>query len=115
MESQDKDPVSLLNWTRRLIAFRKSTPAFWADANFTPIYDAAHPYPMVYTRSDGNDTWIIALNPTGKKQTVTLPVSLAPQKGNIPPEQSFGKVSLKGGSLSMDPTSIFIARLPRPN
>lgn len=115
VESQDKDPVSLLNWTRQLIAFRKSTPAFWADANFTPIYDAAHPYPMVYTRSNGNDTWIIALNPTGKKQTVTLPVSLVPQKGNIPPEQSFGKVSLKGGFLSMGPTSVFIARLPRPN
>ncbi len=110
VESQENDPSSLLNWTRRLIKLRKDHPAFWADSDFTPVFNAKRPYPMVYTRSDGNDTWIIALNPTGKKQTVTLPADLVPQKGNVSPQQSFGKVSLRGGFLSMGPTSVFIAR-----
>ena len=110
VESQEKDPESLLNWTRRLIAFRKETPAFWADADFIPIYDAAHPYPMLYTRSDGSETWLIALNPTGKKQSVTLPFGMG--KG-VAPALSYGKVTLKGKTLSMAPTSIYIARLPQ--
>ena len=110
VESQENDPGSLLNWTRRLIQLRKDHPAFWADSDFTPVFNAEKPYPMVYTRSDGNDTWIIALNPTGKKQIVTLPAGLVPPKGNVFPQQSFGKVSLREGFLSMGPTSVFIAR-----
>ena len=112
VESQENDPLSLLNWTRRIIELRKSTPAFWADSEFTSVYNAQNPYPMVYTRSDGAQTWIVALNPTGKKQTVSLPADVVPKKGNVTPEISYGKVSLKGGKLSMGPTSVFIARLP---
>ena len=112
--SQENDPSSLLNWTRGLIALRKSTPAFWADSDFAPVFDEAHPYPMVYTRGNGEQTWIVALNPTGKKQTVTLPASLGLKKaGKIAPEMSYGKVSLSGGKLSMGPTSVFIAPLPK--
>ena len=112
MESQENDPESLLNWTRRLIEFRKTTPAFWADSEFTPVYNAQKPYPMVYTRSEGKETWIVALNPTGKKQVVNLPAGICPGKGSVSPEISHGKVSLKDGKLSMGPTSVLIARLP---
>ena len=112
VESQDGDPSSLLNWTRRLIRFRKDIPAFWADSEFTPVYNAEKPYPMVYTRSDGLQTYLVALNPTGKKQSVTLPAGIINDKGRIPAEISYGKVSLKGRVLSMGPTSVYIAKLP---
>ena len=111
--SQETDPQSLLNWTRKLIALRKNTPAFWADSDLSPVFDPAHPYPMVYTRSDGNQTWLVALNPTGKKRSVSLSsVSGLKGRGVVTPELAYGKVSLKGEKLSMGPTSIFIARLP---
>ena len=110
--SQENDSNSLLNWTRRLIELRKSTPAFWADAEMTPIFNEEHPYPMVYTRSDGNETWIVALNPTGKNQTVTLPASLNADKGQVQPYISHGKATIKGSTLKMGATSIFIGRLP---
>ena len=112
MESQEGDPVSLLNWTRKLIGLRKSNKAFWADSDFTPVFNEKNPYPMVYTRSDGNETWIIALNPTGRKQSVTLPALPGLRKGvSVKPEMSYGKASLSGTRLTMGPTSVFIGKL----
>ena len=104
VESQENDPGSLLNWTRRLIALRKANKAFHADSSFTPIFDPEHPYPMVYTRSDGVNTWLVALNPTGKKQTLKLK-----DIKKADPELSYGKATLKCGKLTMGPTSVFIA------
>ena len=111
--SQENDPASLLNWTRALIALRKDNKAFWADSDFIPVYNEQHPYPMVYVRSNGSERWIVALNPTGKKQAVTLPATVAPEKGkSVTPELSYGKVSLKGNKLSLGPVSVFIGKLP---
>lgn len=110
VESQESDPVSLLNWTRTLISLRKRTPAFWADSAFTPAFNQKSPYPMVYTRSDGKETWIVALNPTGKKQAVKLPAEITGGAA-VSPELSYGKVTLRGNKLSMGPLSVFIAKL----
>ena len=117
VESQEPDPESLLNWTRALIALRKSEPAFWADSAFEPVFNEAKPYPMVYTRSDGTSTFLIALNPTGVRQTVTVPGLPALKRGSsLAPVLSFGKASLRatrsGNILTMEPTSVYIAKLP---
>ncbi|MBO4426935.1 MAG: alpha-amylase [Bacteroidales bacterium] len=113
VESQENDPESLLNWTRGLIALRKATPAFWADSEFTPVFNEKQPYPMVYTRSDGTDTYMVALNPTGAKQTVILQ-----GLGHISaptPVLTHGKATLRSSSrstvLSMGPTSVYIVKL----
>ena len=111
VESQDTDPASLLNWTRSLIALRKSEPAFWADSKFEPVFNAEHPYPMVYLRTDGKDTYLVALNPTARKQEITLgKLSDAPQTA-----LSFGKAvykpTRKGDRLTMWPVSALIVKL----
>ena len=116
VESQENDPASLLNWTRALIAFRKATPAFWADSAFEPVFNEQKPYPMVYTRSDGTSTYIVALNPTGVKQTVVVPATPDLKRGaTLPPVLSYGKVSLRatgrGDILTMGPTSVYIAKV----
>lgn len=117
VESQESDPSSLLNWTRALIALRKAEPAFWADSTFEPIFNEAKPYPMVYTRSDGKSTFLVALNPTGVKQTVVVPATPGLKRGStLAPVLSCGKASLRatgrGDILTMEPTSVFIAKLP---
>lgn len=115
VESQDEDPNSLLNWTRSLISLRKNTEAFWGDSRWEPVR-CSTPYPMVYTRSDGKSSYLVALNPTGAKKTVNvgfltdqavgavLPAALSSGKGSY-------KVTRKGDVISLDATSVLIVKL----
>lgn len=122
VESQDKDPESILNWTRELIALRKSSEALWADSKFIPVFNESQPYPMVYLRSNGKDTFLIALNPTGTRKSLTLNDEISSYrsmtegvKGIVNPVASLGKGSYKrtgkGDVLTLDATSGIIIRL----
>ncbi len=122
VESQDKDPESILNWTRELIALRKSSEALWADSKFIPIFNESQPYPMVYLRSNGKETFLIALNPTGTCKSLTLNDEVSSYrsmtegvKGIVNPVASLGKCSYKrtgkGDVLTLDATSGIIIRL----
>lgn len=122
VESQDKDPESILNWTRELIALRKSNEALWADSKFIPVFNESQPYPMVYLRSNGKETFLIALNPTGTRKSLTLNDEVSSYrsmtegvKGIVNPVASLGKCSYrrtgKGDVLTLDATSGIIIRL----
>lgn len=122
VESQDKDPESILNWTRELIALRKSSEALWADSKFIPVFNESQPYPMVYLRSNGKETFLIALNPTGTRKSLTLNDEISSYrsmtegvKGIVNPVASLGKCSYKrtgkGDILTLDATSGIIIRL----
>lgn len=122
VESQDKDPESILNWTRELIALRKSSEALWADSKFIPVFNESQPYPMVYLRSNGKETFLIALNPTGTRKILTLNDEISSYrsmtegvKGIVNPVASLGKCSYKrtgkGDVLTLDSTSGIIIRL----
>lgn len=122
VESQDKDPESILNWTRELIALRKSSEALLADSKFIPIFNESQPYPMVYLRSNGKETFLIALNPTGTRKSLTLNDKVSSYrsmtegvKGIVNPVASLGKGSYrrtgKGDVLTLEATSGIIIRL----
>lgn len=122
VKSQDKDPESILNWTRELIALRKSSEALWADSKFIPIFNESQPYPMVYLRSNGKETFLIALNPTGTRKSLTLNDEVSSYrsmtegvKGIVNPVASIGKCSYKrtgkGDVLTLEATSGIIIRL----
>ncbi len=122
VESQDNDPESILNWTRTLISLRKDNEALWADSKFIPIFNEKQPYPMVYLRSCGTETFLIALNPTGERKSLALGEELslyraetANVKGTVTPVKSLGKASFrrtsKGDVLTLDATSGIIVRL----
>ena len=122
VESQDTDPGSILNWTRGLIALRKSSEALWADSDFIPVFNEKQPYPMVYLRSNGKETFLIALNPTGERKTIVLDDEISGYrsatssvKGNVEPLMSLGKSSYKrtskGDVLTLNATSGMIIRL----
>lgn len=122
VESQDKDPESILNWTREIIALRKSSEALWADSKFIPVFNESQPYPMVYLRSNGKETFLIALNPTETRKSLTLNDEISSYrsmtegvKGIVNPVASLGKCSYKrtgkGDVLTLDATSGIIIRL----
>lgn len=122
VESQDKDPESILNWTRELIALRKSSEALWADSKFIPVFNESQPYPMVYLRTNGKETLLIALNPTGTRKSLTLNDEISSYrsmtegvKGIVNPVAYLGKCSYrrtgKGDVLTLDATSGIIIRL----
>lgn len=122
VESQNKDPESILNWTRELIALRKSSEALWADSKFIPVFNESQPYPMVYLRSNGKETFLIALNPTGTRKSLTLNDEVSSYrsmtegvKGIVNPVASLGKCSYKrtgkGDVLTLEATSGIIIRL----
>ena len=122
VESQDNDPESILNWTRELIALRKTSEALWADSKFLPIFHEEQPYPMIYLRTNGTETFLIALNPTGTRKSVKVNAEVAEYrsatkdiKGNVVPVKTLGKGSYKrtpkGDTITLEPTSGIIVRL----
>ena len=85
MESQENDPESILNWTRALISLRKNSEALWADSRFIPIFNEEQPYPMVYLRSNGTETFLTVLyadlgytNPTSFRRAFKKKYGVAP-------------------------------------
>lgn len=73
VETQENDPNSLLNYTRELLKLRAENPALGNDADWEMLSTTAQPYPMIYKRTDGKDTFIVVLNPSAKKVTAEVP------------------------------------------
>jgi len=75
VEAEEKDPSSLLNRTRKLIALKHSEPALANYAEFVPLYAKENTYPFVYARANGKDVVIVVLNPSSKEATATFDVN----------------------------------------
>jgi maltose alpha-D-glucosyltransferase/alpha-amylase len=73
VESQQKDGKSMLNYVRSLIKIRHSSSALNNDGDWRLLSDANKPYPMVYSRTDGTDTYVVALNPGEKAVSASVP------------------------------------------
>lgn len=59
--AQERDPESVLSFVKELIALHRMHPSLWAGAGFEVLFSG---YPFVYTRSEGNEKLLIALNPS---------------------------------------------------
>jgi len=68
--AQVKDPGSLLNFYKRLIALRRRSPAL-LDGSYTALGDDPHVY--AYRRSAVGQTAVVALNMSGEPRTFKLP------------------------------------------
>jgi maltose alpha-D-glucosyltransferase/alpha-amylase len=71
--AQEKDPASLLNRVRRLVALKHSEPALAAYAEFVPLYAEPNAYPFVFARADGRDVVLAVFNPSAAATTAELP------------------------------------------
>ena len=94
VEIQEKNPQSLLNRTRRLIALHHSEPALANYAEFVPIYpqtlnsqqstvNPLSPYPFVYARAAGSDVVLVMLNPRAQASDATFPINVRYKKTKL--------------------------------
>lgn len=72
VEEQIADDNSLLHMVKKLVALRKSSDALGSDGEVEFLNRENRGYPLVYTRTDGEDTYLICINPTGQAQTFDL-------------------------------------------
>ena len=72
VEAERKDPDSIFNWYKRLLALRKSEPAL-RDGSYESVNDT-DPNVFAFLRRSGDSTVLVALNFTAKAQTVQLAI-----------------------------------------
>lgn len=63
--AEERDPDSVLNTVKKLIALRRQNPALANDASFDLVELEDHSYPLVYRRTGGGQTVLVVLNPSG--------------------------------------------------
>ena len=97
--AEEKDPDSLLAFTRRLIAFRKAHPALAADGGFYPVYARQNAYPYIFLRASGNEKLLVILNPSAAESLAEIPGALKAKRtlvfgGEVKWEEKDGKTCI---------------------
>ncbi|MEO8299544.1 MAG: putative maltokinase, partial [Burkholderiales bacterium] len=82
VEAQAREPSSLMNWTKRLLAVRSSTRAF-GRGQFTMLHPGNRKV-LAYVRDDGIDVILCVFNVSRVAQPVEL--DLEAYKGRVPVE-----------------------------
>ncbi|MCU0983635.1 MAG: maltose alpha-D-glucosyltransferase [Acetobacteraceae bacterium] len=83
VEAQSRDPHSLLNWTRRMLAVRQERAATFGRGAWRPLYPANRAI-LAYLRQYGNDTVLCVANLSRAAQAVELDLSAF--QGRVPVE-----------------------------
>ncbi len=105
--TEEKDPTSMLNFTRRLLKLRGEHPALANTADFEPMY--AETTPFVYLRAAGLERIIVSINPSGRPCTVAL------KKVTKATPLLVQGAAFREGRFEMDPVSFGIFALPDPD
>ena len=95
VETQENDKNSMLNFVRQLTALRHASRALGNDGDWQLLSDVNQPYPMVYQRKSGDETYVIALNPSSKKVAASL--SLGPAQ----PVMVSGKANVSKNKITL--------------
>ena len=74
--AEERDPASLLNRVRRLIALKHTEPALAAYAEFVPLYAKENTYPFVYARASGGNKLLIVINPAARPAVAQFPLAV---------------------------------------
>ena len=115
--TQEKNPNSLLNKTRRLIALRHSEPALANYAEFVPIYptdSSESSYPFVYARAAGKNVVLVMLNPKAEASDATFNINVKFKKTRLLAGDNFNiRHNKKTGDMTihMPATSYAIIKL----
>jgi maltose alpha-D-glucosyltransferase/alpha-amylase len=111
VESQQRNPTSLLNWTRRLIEVRRSTHVFGRGS--IEVLKPANHRVLAFTRTLGRETVLAVNNLAGAAQAVELDLSRL--AGAIPIEMFggsiFPRIGLEPYTMMMGPYNFYWFRL----
>jgi maltose alpha-D-glucosyltransferase/alpha-amylase len=77
VESQERDPDSLLNRVRALVRLKHQEPALAGYADFLPLYAEDSAYPLVFARVNGKEALLAVFNPAARAATAEFPCPLA--------------------------------------
>ncbi len=114
VETQENDPNSLLNYVRKVLALRQESPAMSNTGDWEYVSDPDQPYPMVYKRFSGDEVYLVALNPSGKKVSATFSTL---GRTNAEVFSMTGKVVFKSGKVTdridMGPVSSVIFKMEK--
>lgn len=108
--AEEKAPNSMLNFVRGLIKLRHSSQALNNDGDWQLVSSPSKPYPMVYTRSMNGETYVVALNPSGKRATASID-----HLGKAESVSLTGKAKYKSGkttdSIELSPVSAAVFKI----
>jgi len=76
IEEQLQREDSLLNIIKGILALRAEHPGLRTEAELDVLSDEAQAYPLIYRRGQGDDQWIVALNPSGKTVEQSISISI---------------------------------------
>jgi glycosidase len=74
--TEEKDPNSLLNRTRKLIQLKHNEPALANYAEFIPLFAKENTYPFIYARAKDKDVVLVILNPSGKEVSAEFELNI---------------------------------------
>ena len=105
VETELKDPTSLLNRVKKLIQLKHTEPALAAYAEFTPLYAKENAYPFIYTRTSGNDVLLVIINPAEQAATAEFQVNVPYKRLQLLAGKKM-EISKKGKTISLNASGI---------
>lgn len=99
--SEEKNPNSLLNKTRRLIALKHTEPALANYAEFIPLFAKENTYPFIYARAKDKNVVLVLLNPSGKNTTAEFELNIPYSKTVLLAGKDL-KLAKKGNKITVN-------------
>ena len=75
VESQEKDPDSLLNFVRSFLALKRSCKLLSNEADFKVLYCESNQVPAIFERCIGGEKMIVAVNPSNMDCQAEIDIS----------------------------------------
>ena len=111
VEAQLADKNSLIHTVRKLIRLRKQAPVLWTDGEVEFYNHENGGYPLIYTRTYGDETYLICINVKGKPMTFDFTKTILPIEPKVYQVLMQNKdVFLEEGVLHMPEVSFMIAK-----
>ena len=110
---QQNDPKSVLNYVKGLIALRNAHPALGTAGEWEYVGDMDNPYPMVYSRTLGDEKYVVVFNPSKREASGSIaPLGKKAQwiYGNNP-KLAKCKSNKEGHTFEMKPFSVAIFKI----
>jgi len=104
---QERDPDSLLNFTRKLIELRHTHPALGAEGELHRIVSEYADSPLVYERRLAGERFLVAVNPAAKARAFRIAAEGTPQRVigvgdvSIEPRRGAAAVTMSGVSAAV--------------